>query len=558
IVGLLYWRRASRVGFISGVIVGATIWATTLLFPIFERAGVIDSDLRALLVSPLSTTDSAIWSLLFNGITFVVMSLLFPQNSDEQEAANACCHESVALPRGIPQATSILEFEEQLSKFIGSEFAEHEIDRALSDLSLNRLSIQPIDLVLLRAQIVRNLSGLVGPVLARLIVNEQLQIDVAAKTAIADTIRFVERRLEQSRSELRGVAGELDDLRRFHRQVLDDLPLGVVTISPEEQIVSWNQNIARLTGMTEDSMVGKSLRDIAEPWQGLLSSFLASDKMLMSQHKLRVNSDIYTLNLFKASISGVSQGEDNRGVVVLIEDYSELFHLEEKLTHSERLASIGRLATGVAHEIGNPVTGIACLAQDMQAEPENRELHEKGLSQILTQIERISNIVQSLISFSHVGTPRDHPMQAIAIKGVIDESTSLVTLSHIGKQQTYENLCSDSIEILGDHQKLQQVFVNLLSNASDASPKNSKITVECTLDHEFAVVSVSDTGSGMDEAQKARIFEPFYTTKQVGEGTGLGLSLAYNIVQEHGGTISLKSELGVGSRFDVRLPLVQA
>ncbi|MCW8887491.1 MAG: ATP-binding protein, partial [Gammaproteobacteria bacterium] len=296
---------------------------------------------------------------------------------------------------------------------------------------------------------------------------------------------------------------------------------------------------------------------IAEPWQGLLSSFLASDKMLMSQHKLRVNSDIYTLNLFKASISGVSQGEDNRGVVVLIEDYSELFHLEEKLTHSERLASIGRLATGVAHEIGNPVTGIACLAQDMQAEPENRELHEKGLAQILTQIERISNIVQSLISFSHVGTPRDHPMQAIAIKGVIDESTSLVTLSHTGKQQTYENLCSDSVEILGDHQKLQQVFVNLLSNASDASPKNSKITVECTIDHEYAVISVSDTGCGMDEEQKMRIFEPFFTTKKVGEGTGLGLSLAYNIVQEHGGIISLKSEPGVGSRFDVRLPLVQ-
>lgn len=558
IVGLLYWRRASRSGFISGVIVGGTIWAVTLLLPIFERAGILESHLGGLLSSPLSTTDSAIWSLLFNSIAFVVMSLLRPQNSDEQEAANACCQEGVALPRGIPQAASIQEFEEQLSNFIGRDFARHEIDRALSDLHPHRTSIRSIDLALLRDQIVRNLSGLVGPVLARMIVNEQLQIDMAAKTAIADTIRFVEKRLEQSRSELRGVAGELDDLRRFHRQVLDDLPLGVVTVSPEEQIVSWNQNMARLTGLSEDNMVGKLLGEIAEPWQALLSSFLASDKTLMSQHKFRVNGEVYTLNLFKASITGMSHGEDNHGVVILIEDYSELFHLEEQLAHSERLASIGTLATGVAHEIGNPVTGIACLAQDMQAEPDNKKLHKNGLTQILTQIERISNIVQSLISFSHVGTPLDHPTEAVRIKNIIDESISLVSLSHVGKQQTYENRCTNTIEVLGDHQKLQQVFVNLLSNASDASPKNENISVECALDNDFVIISVIDSGCGMDEAQQAKIFEPFYTTKQVGEGTGLGLSLAYNIVQEHGGAISLKSEVGVGSRFDVRLPLAQA
>lgn len=555
IVGLLYWRRASRSGFISGVIVGGTIWSTTLLLPIFERAGIIESHLGGLLSPPLSTTDSAVWSLLFNSITFVLVSLLRPQNSDEQEAANACCQEGITLPRGVPQATSIEEFEEQLSKFIGHDFARHELNRALSDLKLHRASIRSIDLTLLRAQIVRNISGLVGPVLARMIVNEQLQIDVAAKTAIADTIRFVEKRLEKSRSELRGVAGELDNLRRFHRQVLDDLPLGVVTISPEQQVVSWNQNMAKLTDLTEESMIGKSLKEIAEPWQSLFRSFLASDRTLMSQHKLRVDNEVYTLNLFKASITGGSQDAENRGVVILIEDYSELFHLEDKLAHSERLASIGRLATGVAHEIGNPVTGIACLAQDMQAEPDNRELHRSGLAQILTQIERISNIVQSLVSFSHVGTPLDHPMEPVEIKSIIDESTSLVTLSHVGKQQSYENHCSETIKVLGDYQKLQQVFVNLLSNASDASPKNSQISVECIIKNRFAVISVIDSGCGMDAAQQARIFEPFFTTKQVGEGTGLGLSLAYNIIQEHGGSISLKSEVNRGSRFDVRLPL---
>ncbi len=501
IVGLLYWRRASRSGFISGVIVGGAIWSTTLLLPIFERAGIIESHLGGLLSTPLSTTDSAIWSLLLNSITFVVMSLLRPQSSDEQEAANACCQDEMSLPRAVPQATSIEEFEAQLSKFIGADFAHHEINRALSDTHLQRSSIRAIDLALLRAQIVRNLSGLVGPVLARMIVNEQLQINLAAKTAIADTIRFVEKRLEQSRSELKGVAGELDDLRRFHRQVLDDLPLGVVTISPEEQVVSWNQNMAKLNALTEKSMMGKSLQEISEPWQTLLGAFLASDKTVMSQHKLRVDEALYTLNLFKASITGGRDGAENHGVVILIEDYSELFHLENRLAHSERLASIGRLATGVAHEIGNPVTGIACLAQDMQAEPDNKELHTSGLTQILTQIERISNIVRSLVSFSHVGTPLDHPMEPVDIKHIIDESTSLVTLSHVGKQQSYENRCTGAIKVLGDHQKLQQVFVNLLSNASDASPKNAQISIECAVENSFVIISVIDSGCGMDEAQ---------------------------------------------------------
>lgn len=557
IVGLLYWRRASKSGFIAGVLVGSGIWAITVLLPIFERAGVIETDIRGLFSPELSTTDSAVWSLIFNSITFVVMSLLRPQNSDEQEAANACCQENFAVPRGVPHATSIAEFEQQLSKFIGDDFAHHEVDRALKDLSLDRSSMRSIDLALLRAQIARNLSGLVGPVLARMIVKEQLQIDTDAKTAIADTIRFVEERMEQSRTELQGVAGELDGLRRFHRQVLEDLPLGVVTISPEEQIVSWNQNMTKLTKFTDDEMVGKSLNEIAEPWQALLRSFLASDKTVMSQHKLRVNGDIYTLNLFKASITGVSHSEGNRGVVILIEDYSELFHLEEKLTHSERLASIGRLATGVAHEIGNPVTGIACLAQDMQAEPDNKSLQEIGLEQILRQIERISNIVHSLVSFSHVGTPLDHPMEPVVIKEVIDESTNLVTLSHVAKNQIYENHCSNEISVLGDHQKLQQVFVNLLSNASDASPESATISVECAVENDFAIISVIDSGCGIDDAQIARIFEPFFTTKQVGKGTGLGLSLAYNIIQEHGGTISIESEINIGSQFNVLLPLAQ-
>jgi Na+/proline symporter/signal transduction histidine kinase len=558
IFGLLYWKRASRSGFIFGVLVGALIWSMTLLIPLFERAGIFELHIHDLFDAPISTTDSAIWSLLLNSLVFVVLSILRPQSSDEQEAAAACCHDGITFPKGVPQATSIMEFEEQLSKLIGADFAQHEVARALNDLGLQQSTAQSINLSLLRAQIGRNLSGLVGPVLSRMIVNEQLQIDTAAKTAIADTIQFVERKLEMSRSQLQGVAGELDALRRFHRQVLDDLPLGVVTISPEQQVVSWNRVMVKLSSLSEEAMVGERVVQLPEPWAGLLTAFLQSHEPLMSQLKMRIDGEPHILNLFKASIAGPSAGDENRGIVVLIEDYSELYKLEEKLVHSERLASIGKLASGVAHEIGNPVTGIACLAQEMLAEPENREIQRHAVEQILTQTERISNIVHSLVSFSHVGAAMDHPMEPVQIRQMLSESISFVSLSHAAKRQIYQNHCAAHIEVLGDHQKLQQVFVNLLTNASDASPLDAVISIECAIDGRYARISVSDSGSGIDEQLKARIFEPFVTTKQAGEGTGLGLSLAYNIVQEHGGTITMESERGKGTRVDVTLPLTQS
>jgi len=554
IFGLLYWKRASRSGFISGVVVGAIVWAVTLLLPLFERAGIFELHIHDLFDNPISTTDSAIWSLLFNSLAFVALSILRPQSSDEHEAASACCHEGISLPRGVPQATSITEFEEQLAKLIGGEFAKHEVERALNDLGLQQASAHSINLTLLRSQIGRNLSGLVGPVLSRMIVNEQLQVDTAAKTAIADTIQFIESKLKTSRSQLQGVAAELDALRRFHRQVLDDLPLGVVTISPEQQVVSWNRAMVKLSSLNEERMVGERIEHLPEPWAELLTSFLQGSESLMSQLKTRISGEPHILNLFKASIAAPSDDEENRGVVVLIEDYSELYKLEEKLVHSERLASIGKLASGVAHEIGNPVTGIACLAQEMLAEPDDRKIQQHGVEQILTQTERISNIVRSLVSFSHVGAPPDHPMEPVQISQMLDESISLVSLSHAAKRQNYENRCPDSVEVLGDHQKLQQVFVNLLTNASDASPQSATITIDCTIDGDNVRITVSDLGSGIDRQLQARIFEPFVTTKQPGEGTGLGLSLAYNIVQEHGGTISLESEKDRGTRVDVSIP----
>ncbi len=551
IVGLLYWRRANNNGFIAGLVVGSTIWAFTLFIPLFERAGIIKMPFFTTPELAMSTTDAAIWSLLFNGLTFVIVSLLSTQSVEEREVAEACTRESFLIPHGEVKAASIAEFEQQLGTVVGHDIAHNEVDRALADLGFTPGDIGNTDLARLRAQIDRNLSGLVGPVLSRMIVNEHLQIDRATQTALADTIQFVGHTQEKSRSELLGVSSELGALRRFHLQVLQDLPLGVISMDDDGVIASWNKQLVKITSIDQPDAIGKTINELAAPWHQILAAFIASDDFLISKMKITVDSQLRVLNLFKAVVS--DEEETSGGIAILIEDQSDRYSLEEKLAHSERLASIGQLATGVAHEIGNPVTGIACLAQDLRSDLDTPAAKE-GLNQILTQTDRISRIVSSLSNYSHAGTPHEFPAENLYLSPVVDEAIDLMSLSPAGKQRIYENHCDPEISVPGFAQKLVQVFVNLLSNATDASKPGQIIEIDTRVRGSEVLIYVTDQGRGIEEDHLSRIFEPFFTTKNVGEGTGLGLSLTYNIIKEHGGSISVISDPGDGCQFEIVLP----
>jgi len=552
VVGLLYWPRANKNGFITGLVVGATIWAFTLFVPLIERAGIIETPYFTIPEVAMSITDAALWSLVLNSLSFVIVSLLSRQSLDEREVAEACSRESFLIPRGAVKAASITEFEQQLSTIIGHDIAHNEVDRALADLGVVPGEITQNDLIRLRAQIDRNLSGLVGPVLSRMIVNEHLQIDRVTQSALADTIQFVGDSQEKSRSELRGVSSELDALRRFHFQVLQDLPLGAVSIDNQNTVISWNRQLARLTGIEQQDAVGKPIDQLGTPWHELLAGFIASDEFLISNFKFPIQNHVRVLNLFKAVVSPELEG--NSGIAILIEDHSERYSLQEKLAHSERLASIGQLATGVAHEIGNPVTGIACLAQDLRSDLQATPQVSEGLNQILTQTDRITRIVGSLSNYSHAGAPDEFPAENLDLVQVIIEAINLVSLSQSGKQMKYENHCPGGVYVSGYAQKLVQVFVNLLTNATDASDPGQTITIDTVVNASRVTISVRDQGKGIAEEHLSKIFEPFFTTKMVGEGTGLGLSLTYNIIREHGGSISVSSKSGQGCRFDIVLP----
>lgn len=553
IFGLLYWKRASRHGFIAGLLAGALIWVLTLILPLFDRAGWLIGTALENIMIPMSSTTSAFWTLLINTFLFVLVSILKPQSEQERKASEACCNENDERNHAIPFASSVEQFESRLAEMIGGKVAAHEISLALNDLELDRNNLDKNELGRLRLQIRHNLSGLVGPVLAGMVINEQLEVDTSAKVAIADTIRYVEKSLAGSRMELKEMAGELDSLRRFHQQVLHDLPLAVVTISAELQVVSWNRAMESLSGLEENSVIGFTLSNLQEPWSKLLQNFINEGKTVHRAHEITVNDKLYILNLFKSEVTS-SRDDEHHGYVVVIEDHSEISTLESELAHSERLASIGRLATGVAHEIGNPVTGIACLAQDLKAMPDDKELQYSSIDNILNLTDRISSIVHSLVSYSHAGNESLRSFYPVPVCKMIDESVNLVSLSHKAKHIKFINDCPVDCFTTGDYQKLQQVMVIVLTNASDASAEGESVRINVVQNNSSIQIHVMDNGHGIEQKFIKKIFDPFFTTKIAGEGTGLGLSLAYNFVKEHRGEIKVSSKVDVGTSFIITLP----
>ncbi|OQX42935.1 MAG: hypothetical protein B0D88_05675 [Candidatus Sedimenticola endophacoides] len=261
-------------------------------------------------------------------------------------------------------------------------------------------------------------------------------------------------------------------------------------------------------------------------------------------------------NLHKASIPDpymAPQTQGGReGLVILLEDLTDLENLEAELAHSDRLASVGRLAAGVAHEIGNPVTGIASLAQNMREEqdPAACRVH---LDTILQQTRRISSILQSLMSFSRGGSV-GASYQSFPLQEIIDEATQLVGLTRSGKRVVCESNCPAGLQLVGDKQRLSQVLVNLLTNACDASSPGDQVEVFAIPDGSRIQIEVMDQGVGIPQQERDKIFEPFFTTKAPGEGTGLGLSMVQKIIQEHNGSIEIDSAPNVGTRVIIRLP----
>lgn len=237
-----------------------------------------------------------------------------------------------------------------------------------------------------------------------------------------------------------------------------------------------------------------------------------------------------------------------------VQERQELLALatRQQIGRSEQLASVGRLAAGVAHEINNPLTGVLAFA-DMLREKENMDAQDReDLELIIRETIRAREIVKGLLDFA-----RETPQ----VKKLLDvNDLARQTLKLLGKREAFqninlvENLTEPLPQVHGDRNQLQQVFVNLALNACEAMPEGGTLMLSTSRTDGKVVLEVSDTGCGIKREHLDMIFEPFFTTKPVGKGTGLGLSVSYGIVHQHGGTLEVDSQEGKGTTFKVTLP----
>ncbi len=357
-------------------------------------------------------------------------------------------------------------------------------------------------------------------------------------------------------------AEQFERLKEHSENTIESLEAGILVLDLSGKVVRWNRALERLYGVSPEDALGHSVEQLFPvSFQDLLRARLGETWWEQAE-----SAGISRLNLFNRRGENkvvklqlgpfVSEAGESQGSILIFEDVTDRVELERELQLREKMASLGLLAAGVAHEVNTPLTGISSFTQMLLDETPRDDHRAKLLEKIERQTERASKIVNSLLNFARQGRSDFVPVD---LNEVVTDVLSLLehqlTRSRINLGRELEN---NLPKVLGDENKLQQVFLNLILNAQDAMSLGGWLTLKTSRQGAQVVVEVSDTGHGIRQEDIKRIYDLFFTTKRAGRsGTGLGLSLTYGIIQEHSGQISVDSVIDKGTRFQIKLPIIE-
>jgi PAS domain S-box-containing protein len=353
---------------------------------------------------------------------------------------------------------------------------------------------------------------------------------------------------------------ELQKERDFSGKVLSHTQ-SLILVTDTEGIISYANRRWGGLGFQQSQILGHALPDLcALPRRAALREALAS----VASGQQVDNFDMPLLRgdgvsgQFSINLSPIS-AEDGRvsSIVVVMTDVTDSAMLRSKLLHAEKMAAVGQLVSGVAHEVNNPLTAILGFTDLLLENPELPESARRDLRVILQEAQRTKQIVQNLLSFARQMPPQ---RQSVQLNSILQRTVHLRSYDFISHGiQVLERLDDSLPQVVGDSHQLQQVFLNILNNAYDAvreseTARPARIEIVSARSGSFAEISFRDNGPGIIDPEK--IFDPFFTTKDIGKGTGLGLSICYGIVREHGGEIVCHNNLdSEGATFIVRLPI---
>jgi two-component system NtrC family sensor kinase len=361
-------------------------------------------------------------------------------------------------------------------------------------------------------------------------------------------------------SDLKAYQAELQRERDFSGKILNNTQ-SLILVADTAGLVSYGNRRWQALGYEQQAILGKPLESLVGPAKRTAFAEAYAAVLEGSQVdnlELQVLYGDGRVGQFSVNLSPMRDDQGHvASIVVVMSDVTDAASLQSKLMHAEKMAAVGQLVSGVAHEVNNPLTAILGFADLLMENPEVPESARKDLRVILQEAQRTKQIVQNLLSFARQMPPQRKPLE---LNGILRRTIQLraYDLQSRGVRVT-ENFRERLPYVIGDSHQLQQVFLNILNNAYDAVRERidgPRIEISTAATEDQVEVSFRDNGCGI--SQPERIFDPFFTTKQVGEGTGLGLSICYGIVKEHGGEILCSNNAdGEGATFTIRLPAVR-
>jgi two-component system NtrC family sensor kinase len=331
---------------------------------------------------------------------------------------------------------------------------------------------------------------------------------------------------------------------------------GIAVVGPSGTVLRANSSLAHMAGVPEDDLVGRDFVAALFGPDGGVRQILKAARAGDRPAPLVARSEL-SHRIFRLTAAPLGDLAGRGSIVALVEDVTEQRTMEAQLIHSDKMATIGHLVSGVAHELNNPLTSIAGLTELLLERGPLPDFPREHLRVIQDQAERASRIVQNLLTFARKGTP---DKAEVDLNDVIARTSLLIAYElKLRSIELHSRLSAEPLTVVGDRYELQQVLLNLITNAVQAvaklPPSRARvITIETLSQGDQAVLRVDDSGDGVTPEHIAYLFTPFFTTKEPGQGTGLGLSLSYGIVESHGGRLAYEPCPTGGARFVLSLP----
>lgn len=404
-------------------------------------------------------------------------------------------------------------------------------------------------------------AGFFGIILAYAITLPIKRLTTSAKqVATGDLSRIVEINTEDEIGALGKTFNAM--VSSLNEHIIESMTGGVITINMKGIIATFNKSAELILGYNTDDLVGKSVFDaFPESGKNAALSHIIRETLQGKKTSSSREINIYSKIGKKIPIgitTSLLRDKTNTflGIVVTFKDLGQIKHLEEQVRRADRLAAVGSLAAGVAHEIRNPLGSVKGLVQLLKEDLKDDDQKKAYAEVIVKEVDRLNKVVEELLSFARPDSSElEGNFIELNINDVIDQTLLLATHdSKKAKIQIIKQFAPDIPKVLADAKKLQQAFLNIIFNAFSAMEDGGNLTIKTDFNKNTKVLSIvfSDTGIGISEEGMKKIFDPFYTSKA--SGTGLGLTITHQIISSHKGRIDVKSEIGQGTTFKVSLP----